>query len=138
MDVVLNLEYATDLFDRPRIERLAEHFCSLLGAAVAAPDAGLAQADFLNAAERQLLTAPGPALALPAEATVPAAFAAQVAAVPDRPAVLHEQERLTYAELDRRANAVAHALARAGMRAGDIVAVLLDRSVRLPVASSAS
>jgi amino acid adenylation domain-containing protein/non-ribosomal peptide synthase protein (TIGR01720 family) len=132
--VILNLEYATDLFDRPRAERLAEHFRGFLSAAIAAPDDHVARADFLGAAERRLLTVSGQALPLPAEATVPAAFAAQVAAGPDRPAVIHEGERLSYAELDRRANAVALALVRSGVKAGDIVAVLLDRSTRLPAA----
>jgi non-ribosomal peptide synthetase component F len=75
----LNLEYATELFDRGRIQRMAGHFARLLTAAVADPAWPVATLDILDPAERDVLLAPGPALPLPAEATVPALFASWVA-----------------------------------------------------------
>ena len=66
-----------------------------------------------------------------------ALFAAQVARVPDALAVVHGEERLTYGQLDARANQVARALAGAGVAAGDRVAVALERSTALVVAELA-
>jgi len=135
----LQIEYATDLFDRARIERMAEHFVRLLAAAVADPAQPVASLDMLGAAERQLLRPEAEkrtraSADLPPEATVPGVFAARVAEGPDRLAVIHEAARLSYAELDGRADALAQALAERGVGHGDIVGVLLDRSERLPVA----
>jgi amino acid adenylation domain-containing protein len=130
----LHLEYATDLFDRGRIERMAAHFGQLLAAAVAAaPERPLAALEFLSAAERKLLRGSGAVADPPADATVPGVFATQVAAGPERLAVIHEETRLTYAELDGRANALAEALADLGVGRGEIVGVLLDRSERLAI-----
>ena len=129
--VTLNLEYATDLFDRGRIERMAGHFERLLVAAVAEPERALSSFDMLDEAERALLLAPGPALALPDGATVPALFAEWVGRQPSAPAVSCGGVELSYADLGRRASDVAHALAGRGIGKGDVVAVLLDRSEHL-------
>lgn len=133
--VVLNLEYSTDLFDRDRIERLAGHFQRLLASAVADPAQPVTALDLLNEEERRLLLGPDTATATPPDTTVPAAFAAVAAAQPASLAVIHEDVGLTYAELEGRANALARALVKEhGVRPGDIVAALLDRSERLVVA----
>jgi amino acid adenylation domain-containing protein/non-ribosomal peptide synthase protein (TIGR01720 family) len=130
----LNLEYATELFDRGRIQRMAGHFARLLTAAVADPAWPVATLDILDPAERDVLLAPGPALPLPAEATVPALFASWVARQPDAPAVVCEGARLSYADLDAQAASLARVLVAEGVGRGEVVAVLLDRSERLPVA----
>jgi len=130
----LNLEYATGLFDRGRIQRMAGHFARLLAAAVADPAWPVATLDILDAAERDVLLAPGPVLPLPAEATAPAVFASWVARQPDAPAVVCEGARLSYADLDAQAASLARVLAAEGVGRGEVVAVLLDRSERLPLA----
>ncbi|MDB5707596.1 MAG: putative non ribosomal peptide synthetase protein [Sphingomonas bacterium] len=132
--VTLNLEYATDLFDRARIERMADHFQRLLGAALAEPGRPISGLDMLGVAERALLLAPGPKIDLPEAATVPAMFAGWVEAAPDAPAVSCAGATLTYAELDARAKTLARALAGRGIGHDDVVAVLLDRSEQLVVA----
>ncbi len=65
---------------------------------------------------------------------VPELFAGQAARVPDAVAVTSGGVSLTYAELDDRSARLAGALASAGVGAGDVVAVLLERSVDLLVA----
>jgi len=65
--------------------------------------------------------------------TIPEAFRRQVALRPDAVAVASEAERLSYAELDRRSDDLAHDLVVAGVRAGDRVLVCLERSVGLVV-----
>ncbi|ACB75251.1 non-ribosomal peptide synthetase [Opitutus terrae] len=125
------LEYATDLFDPGTIERMAGHWRTLLAAAVAAPETSVAQLPLLTAAERsQLLDAFNAAqIDYPDDRTIQQLFAAQVAATPERVAVVHRERRLTYAELDALANRIAVRLRCAGVQRGDFVAILDERGV---------
>jgi amino acid adenylation domain-containing protein len=66
--------------------------------------------------------------------SIPAAFAASLAENPDAPAVSSADERLTYRELDERANRLANRLLGLGVRADEPVAVLLERSAEVVVA----
>lgn len=132
--VTLNVEYASDLFGRERIARMAEHYVLLAAAAVAEPERAVARLPMLGAEELALVTAPGPCVDLPEAATVPAAFATWAMRQPSAPAVVCAGATLSYAELDARAKAIAAALAADGVAAGDVVAVLLERSERLAAA----
>ncbi|MFF3764543.1 amino acid adenylation domain-containing protein [Streptomyces sp. NPDC001922] len=69
-----------------------------------------------------------------ASTTLPGLFAAQVARTPERLALVHASERLSYAELDERTDRLAHLLAGAGVGPGSIVAVTVPRSTELLVA----
>lgn len=69
----------------------------------------------------------------PADQTLVSLLEAQVRQRPDSPAVAFEGERLTYAELDRKANQVAHLLVRQGVRVGQFVGLLSDRHLHLAV-----
>ncbi|GMV31001.1 MAG: hypothetical protein AMXMBFR59_31260 [Rhodanobacteraceae bacterium] len=132
--VTLNLEYASDLFDRGRIVRMADHYVRLAAAAAAEPERALARLPMLGAEELALVTATGPLIDVPDGATVPSVFATWVARQPDAPAVVSGDTTLGYAELDGRARMVACALAGSGVAPGDVVAVLLERSERLVTA----
>ncbi|HEX6967972.1 MAG TPA: amino acid adenylation domain-containing protein [Micromonosporaceae bacterium] len=72
--------------------------------------------------------------AYPADATVPAVFAAQARLRPDAVAVTGADGSLTYAQLDAQANRLAHLLVRRGVTTDTPVAVVLPRSVRTVVA----
>ncbi len=132
--VTLNLEYASDLFDRERIVRMAEHYARLAAAAAAEPERAVVRLTMLGAEELALVTAPGPLVDVPEHATVPAVFATWAARQPGAAAVVCAGTTLTYAELDARARAIAGALAPSGIASGDVVAVLLERSERLVAA----
>ena len=132
--VTLNLEYASDLFDRERIARMAEHYGRLAAAAAAEPERAVARLPMFGAEERALVTAPGPRIDLPENATVPAVFATWAERQPEAAAVVCAGTTLSYAELDARARAIAGALAADGIASGDVVAVLLERSERLVAA----
>ncbi|MFI6802661.1 amino acid adenylation domain-containing protein [Streptosporangium canum] len=81
---------------------------------------------------------PPPALSVPPPAaTITAAFAEQVARTPDAEAVVSGATSLTYAELNGRANLLAHRLIGLGVRAETPVAVLLERSADVVVATLA-
>jgi amino acid adenylation domain-containing protein/non-ribosomal peptide synthase protein (TIGR01720 family) len=126
----LSWQYNADLFDATTITRLADAFRELLGAIAADPDAPLQAHDILPAAERARLLGAwaGHSVPLPAPAVVSRIFDAQVRARPAALAVISPDARLTYADLDRRANAIAAALIAAGVRAGDRVAIAVERS----------
>ncbi|WP_433342094.1 non-ribosomal peptide synthetase [Micromonospora sp. CA-111912] len=129
------LEFSTDLFDRSTAQRLAERLRTLLTGAVAHPDLPLRDLDILPAAERRLILetwAPGP-VAPTGQPLAHEAFAAQARRTPDAPAVVHGDRVLSYAQLDRAADAVAaHLVARGA--AGRPVGVCLRRSPELAVA----
>ncbi|MEV5602749.1 non-ribosomal peptide synthase/polyketide synthase [Streptomyces sp. NPDC052299] len=129
------VEFATDLFDAGTVELLFERWARLLRAAVAEPDRPLSRIDVMSDAERQRLlhTFNDTAAELPPDA-LPALFARQVRATPDAVAVVAGGTELTYAELDRRADTLARALIRQGVRPETPVAVMLDRSADLVVA----
>ncbi|MFH9794693.1 amino acid adenylation domain-containing protein [Streptomyces virginiae] len=130
------IDYATDLFDRETVEAVAARFGRLLTEMTARPERRIGRADLLADGERAALL--GGHRPLPAELPlVPDAFAAQVAATPDLTALVHGETRLTYAELDARANRLAHGLTAAGIGPEDVVALALPRSARTVVAQLA-
>ncbi|MFI9009949.1 non-ribosomal peptide synthase/polyketide synthase [Actinosynnema sp. NPDC053489] len=132
------LEYNTDLFDAATIERLCGHLVVLLEAVTADPDRRLGDLPLLDPAERHRVLQEwnDTRRDLP-PATVTSLFTAQVRRTPDATAVLADGVALTYAELDERANRLAHHLLRRGLRAEEPVALLLGRSVDLVVAELA-
>jgi amino acid adenylation domain-containing protein/non-ribosomal peptide synthase protein (TIGR01720 family) len=129
-------EYNTDLFDATTIARLAEHFQGLLAGIVANPDQSVAALPLLSEAERaQLLFAWNPSgQTFPAAPCLHERFAAQAARTPDAIAVVCDDQRLTYAELNARANQLAHYLRAHGVGPEQLVALYLDRSLELIVA----
>jgi surfactin family lipopeptide synthetase A len=128
-------EYNTDLFDRPTIERMAARFAILLGELVAAPDRALDAAPMISPTEHAALRAIGEARSeLPADASLHALFEAQVVRAPDAPAITFGAAHLTYAELNTRANQLAHHLIALGVPTGDRVGVCLGRSIDFVVA----
>ncbi|MBL8058158.1 MAG: AMP-binding protein, partial [Anaerolineales bacterium] len=126
----VSLEYNTDLFDAPTIEWMLDHYVALLLGLVQDPGRRLSELALLTPAERELLlhTWNATAAAAPAEPSLAQAFAAQAARTPRAVAVWDEHRRLTYAELDQRANQLARYLRAHGVGAESRVAVCLERS----------
>ncbi len=129
------IEYATDLFERATIERLVEHLRTLLEAVVADPERRLSDLPLLGPAERRRVLEwnPGRA-AFPAGGTLHERVAAQAARRPDAVAVEHEGRTLTYAELNARANQLAHHLRGLGVGPGTLVPLCFERSPDMIVA----
>ncbi|QFU89755.1 non-ribosomal peptide synthetase [Amycolatopsis sp. YIM 10] len=129
------IEYATALFDRQTVDRLARHYLRLLGAAADRPETPIGRLDVLDAAERNALiegsrgaVRPRPALGL-AELV-----AEQAARTPDAVAVDGAAGALSYAELEIRANRLARHLLAAGIGRDDVVGVCSARRPDLVVA----
>ncbi|WP_340387692.1 amino acid adenylation domain-containing protein [Paenibacillus sp. FSL E2-0151] len=131
-----SFEYATALYKRETIERLAKHYEQLLLTIVNRPDAKIAELNLLTAEEKeQVLNAFNPAQleAAPA-ATFHRLFEKQAERTPEAEAVVYENKRLTYVELNERANRLALTLRANGIGRESIVGILAERSVDLLVA----
>ncbi|MFE9564782.1 amino acid adenylation domain-containing protein, partial [Streptomyces sp. NPDC006487] len=125
-----HLEFATALFDRETVERMAGHLVRLLESAVASPVTRVSGLEMLGADERVLL-AGGPAVVDPAVRRVHEVFEEQVARTPDAVAVSCAGTDLTYAELNARANRVSHLLVSMGVGPEDLVGLCLERDGEL-------
>ena len=134
------LEYNTDLFERDTILRMLGHFQTLLGGIAANPDQTLWDLPLLTEKEqRQLLVewnepqpgergAPAARLPLDGDATIARLFEAQVERTPDAVALVCGDERLTYREVNARANGLAAYLRETGAGPGVFVGLCLERS----------
>ena len=127
-------------YDRGRVddevaERMASHLEVLLESIADDPDQRLSGLSLLRAGERAELLAASRAVAVEhGHACVHELFARQAERTPDAAALAFEGETLTYAELERRANRLAHALRRRGVGPEVRVAVCAERSAELVVA----
>ncbi len=131
-----NLEYKTDLFDAETIDRMAGHFQELLEAVVADPSQRVGEVELLSAAERRQLLAEFNEAETDYSSwrsTIHEQFEAQVERTPEAVAVRDEEQELSYRELNRRANQVAHYLRRQGVGPEVLVGVLVRRRVELLV-----
>ncbi|MEW5929568.1 MAG: non-ribosomal peptide synthase/polyketide synthase, partial [Gemmatimonadota bacterium] len=128
------LLYRKALFEPATIARMAGHLEILLEAMAADPARRLSGVPLLRGAEReQVLEAWNPAPTGIPHASVHELFAGQAARSPDAAAVVFRGGSLTYAELDRRANRLAHHLLRLGVAREEGVGVCLERGPELIV-----
>ena len=134
--LVATLLYRAALFDAGTVERMAAHLEVLLAAMAADPEARLSAPPLLRGAERvQVLESwNATAVEVPTGDPVHRLIEAWARRTPDAPALADEAGTLTYAELERAANRVAHALLRRGVGAEARVGVLLERSAGQVVA----
>ncbi|QKV97422.1 non-ribosomal peptide synthase/polyketide synthase [Streptomyces sp. NA02950] len=130
----LTVEYNSDLFDAGTMERMATHLHRLLGAMAAAPETPLIELQMLTDAEWRTMLDSWNGRGLPApDTTLPELFEAQAARRPSAPAVAHGDVRLTYGEVNRRANRLARLLIARGIGPEDLVALALPRTADLVV-----
>jgi len=128
------LEYATDLYDRTTVTRFGDHLTRFLTAVATDPDTLVADVDLLSAGERAATLAISTGAPAPDAPTVHAVVHGYATTTPDAVALVAAGLPVTYAELDTRANRLAHHLVAAGVRPGALVGVRLDRGAELIVA----
>ena len=126
--------YDTDLFDAVAIGRLAGHFEVLLEGAAADPDRRLGSLPLLTEAERRVLVADGDGRPAAGLRRVHEDLADRADRDPAAVALGFEGVEVTYAELDRRANRLAHRLRGLGVGPGSLVGIAMGRSPELVVA----
>ena len=127
------LEYSMDLFDHAAVERMVGHFRALLEAAVAAPETRLLDLPLLSEMETRRLVhewndTDGD---YPRGVCIHQLFEARAAGTPDAVAVVCGERTLTYGEVEREANRLAHRLRGLGVGPGVYVGVHLERSAEM-------
>ncbi|MFL1427443.1 MULTISPECIES: amino acid adenylation domain-containing protein [unclassified Nocardiopsis] len=127
--------YATALFDEETVRGIGDALLRVLRRMAADPRAALSTVDLLDERDRRLQIEAWNATdrEVP-DLTVPQAFSAHAERAPGAVAVVFGDERVTYGELEARADRLARHLAGSGVARGDVVGVLLDRGVELAVA----
>src|SRR6185436_19137749 len=127
--------YSTELFDHETVARFTVEYRRLLAALLADPDAPISAPPAVDEAERRLVVETWNATAADApREPLHRLFEAQAAATPDALALVFGAERLTFAELNARANRLARRLVALGVVPESIVALALERSVEMVVA----
>ena len=128
--LVGGLEYNTDLFGAETIARLAEHFGNIAETVAADPDQQISELPLLSESQRQQILIEGNAThtQYPRDVGIHRLFEQQAKQSPDAVAVEFGNQRLTYAELNARANQLAHYLKKSGVAAGRLVGVFIERS----------
>jgi len=131
----LTIEYNSDLFDDPRIERMLEHLQTLLQNVVSTPEARIAEFEILTTAERKRLLVDWNQTADECRSKcIHELFEEQVERTPEQIAVVFENEQATYKELNSRANRLACYLKERGVGPEVLVGVCVERSMEMIVA----
>ncbi len=134
----LRLEYNPAEFGAPQIERLAGYFERTLAALAAGPDAPHQTFSPLSEAEAQQLLVDWNATETAVPNLLIHEWVAQIAEeVGERTAVSYQNQQLTYAQLNAKANQLAHFLQAQGVGPESIVAVYLNRSPEMVIAALA-
>ncbi|MCC7247122.1 MAG: amino acid adenylation domain-containing protein, partial [Lysobacter sp.] len=133
--IVGRLDYATALFDTETAERFRDCWLRLLQAMVEESERPVFELTMLDDRERRCVLDDwnDTARDYPRDGRVHEIFEAQAKRTPNAPALMGEGVTLDYAELNRRANRIAHRLIAAGVRPDDRVAICMERSVEMVI-----
>jgi aspartate racemase len=129
------LEYNTDLFDAETMARLAGHYVTLLEGAAADPSQRAMQLPMLTEPERRRVVVDWnrTEVVYPRDRCVHELFEEQAAQRPDAVAVVFGEQQVSYGDLNRRANQLAHHLEKLGVGPETPVGLALERSVEMMV-----
>ncbi|MGB8190500.1 MAG: amino acid adenylation domain-containing protein, partial [Chitinophagaceae bacterium] len=126
--------YNTDIYSRRTVEQLMNHLKQLMVAVIEAPAAPLCSLDYLNESEKQMLVHGFNQawIEYPETETIAQLFTKQVALTPGKTALIFGEKQLTYAELEVKANRMAHYLRQQyNIMPDDFIGIMLDRSEKL-------
>ncbi|MBW4619917.1 MAG: LLM class flavin-dependent oxidoreductase [Cyanosarcina radialis HA8281-LM2] len=128
-------EYNSDLFDADTITSTIGYLQTLLAGIVSNPDRPLGDLPLLSQAEQQqiLFEWNHTQVDYPTDATIHDLFALQVEQSPDAVALIFQDDRLTYRELDRQANCLARHLQKLGVTSEMLVGISMERSLGMVV-----
>ncbi len=134
-EIVLNLEYSIKLFKRETVERMISHFINILKVVVANPKIKLNEIEMFTEEEKNkiLYEFNNTDADYPRDKTIHEVFEEQVEKVPNNIAVVFEDQRLTYRELNEKSNQLARRLRDQGVKSESIVAIVTERSVEMVI-----
>jgi amino acid adenylation domain-containing protein len=129
--LICRFNYSTDLFDQTTIERMSQHWQTLLESVVTNPNLSLSRLPILPAAERRQLLEEWTATdrVYPLQQSYAELFEAQVARTPQAIAAAYEVEQVNYDYLNRQANVLAHQLREYGVGPDTLVSLLAERGI---------
>jgi fengycin family lipopeptide synthetase D len=128
-------EYCTELFEEGTIKRLSSHFLNLLSEIVETPEAKIRDINVLPLDERRQLLAEfnDTDAAYPQNKTLHQLFEEQVKRTPDNIALIFQDKKMTYAELNDKANRLARTLRDSGVGPDKVVGIMLYRSFEMMI-----
>jgi amino acid adenylation domain-containing protein len=134
-DIWLEMEYNTDIFDDARIVRMVDHYQTLLEAVADDPDRRLAELPMLTETEHQqlLIDWNRTAVDYPKDRCVHELVEEQAERTPEAVAAVFKSTRLTYRQLNDRANQLAHHLQKLGVGQDTPVGICIERSLEMVV-----
>ncbi|GKX65197.1 non-ribosomal peptide synthase/polyketide synthase [Inconstantimicrobium mannanitabidum] len=129
------IDYCSKLFNNETIERLSKHYTKILDSIAKNAEIKLKEIDLLSEAERNqiLYEFNDTNIEYPKDKTIYELFEAQVERTPDNIAVVFEDKKLTYRELNERSNSLARLLRDKGVKADSIVGIMVERSLEMLV-----
>lgn len=136
INLQFELEYASHLFTAQRIQKMGHHFINLLQQMVEQPEAQIGKLSLLDNRERHQLLHEfnNTGKHYPQQQTLTSIFEQQANKTPHQTAVAFAGQQLSYSKLNAKANQLAHQLLSYGVSKNQIVAVMLERSLEMPIA----
>ncbi|WP_121614373.1 non-ribosomal peptide synthetase [Mesobacillus foraminis] len=123
------VEYKTSLFKKSTVETMARHYIHILNQIARHPDSLLADIELLTDREKQQLLQKNHTIKeYPKEQTLQGLFERQAADKPEKIALVFDHKNLTYGELNGMANRIAHSLLKHGVKRGQTVGLMAERS----------
>ncbi len=131
----INLNYCTKLFNKQTIENMSKHLTNILNSIANDTNLMLSKVEMLSEEEKHqvLINFNNTEADYPKEKTINQLFEEQVYKTPDNIAVEYENTKLTYKELNTKANELAMILQNKGVEADSIVGIMVDRSLDMIV-----
>ena len=131
----LNFEYCTKLFNKNTIRSFSEHFINILKTIVENSSIKIGEIDILSSEERKkiLYDFNNTKMDYPKDKTIIQLFEEQVEKTPDNIAIVFEDKKITYKELNEKANCLAWYLREQGINRNDIISIMVNRSLELLV-----
>lgn len=129
----VEIEYCTDLFKKESIRRLGEHFINILEIAAGNPEIKLGAIDMLTVQEKHLLidVYNDTAVEYQKEKFIHQLFEERAKENPDATALIFKNERISYGELNKKANSLAKVLIAKGVKKDSIVGLMVERSFKM-------
>lgn len=126
-----NMEYATDLFEEKTIVRILDHFKILLDSIVKNPQQKIGELSLLTPDEKKQLLVDfnNTKVDYPKDKSLVNLFEEQVAKTPEAIAIVFEKEQITYNELNKKANQLAHYLISKGVKEEAIIPICIERGI---------
>ncbi|MCP4152985.1 MAG: AMP-binding protein, partial [bacterium] len=130
------LQYNAELYEKTTVEAILAHFKHLLEVCLENPGIPISEAEMLSAEEKRRLLKDfnGPRRAYPGDKTIQVLFEEQVERTPQHTAVIFENSKLTYRELNEKANRLARVLRKNGMGVETVAGLMMERSMDMLVA----